>query len=97
ATALLRALGYGSDADIYRLYYGTAEVELGELGDSVREEIEGKAIAQEFVDPETGEVLIEDGEEIDGDVVETLQRLGVDRITIYKSERQTARGESPLV
>jgi DNA-directed RNA polymerase subunit beta len=97
ATALLRALGYGTDADIFQLYYGVSDVSLGKLGDAVRAEIEGKVIAQEFVDPETGEVLIENGEEIDEEVIEILARLGTKKIKIYKSDRQAARGESPLV
>src|SRR5690606_33887403 len=52
---------------------------------------------EEFVDPETGEVLIENGEEIDEEIIEILQRLGTKKITIYKSERQAVRGESPLI
>jgi len=97
ATALLRALGYGTDAEIFQLYYSVAEVKLGKLDDVVKTEIEGKVIAEEFVDPETGEVLIENGEEIDEEVIEILERLGTKKIKIYKSDRQTSRGESPLI
>jgi len=97
ATALLRALGYGTDAEIFQLYYSVAEVTVGNLGDAVRAELEGKVIAEEFVDPETGEVLIENGEEIDSEVLGILERLGTKRVKIYKSERQTVRGESPLI
>jgi DNA-directed RNA polymerase subunit beta len=97
ATALLRALGYSSDADIFQLYYGVSEVTLGKLGDTVRGEIEGKVIAEEFIDPETGEVLIENGEEIDEEIIGILERLGTKKIKIYKSDRQAVRGESPLI
>ncbi len=97
ATALLRALGYGTDAEIFRLYYSVAEIKLGKFDDAVKAEIEGKVIADEFVDPETGEVLIDNGEEIVEEVIEILERLGVKKIKVYKSDRQTARGESPMI
>jgi DNA-directed RNA polymerase subunit beta len=97
ATALLRALGYGSDAEIFQLYYDVAQVSLGKLGESVRSEIEGKVIAEEFIDPETGEILVENGEEIDEEIIGILERLGTKKIKIYKSGRETARGESPLI
>ena len=97
ATALLRALGYGTDADIFQLYYSVAQVKLGKLDDEVKLEIEGKVIAEELADPETGEVLVENGEEIDEEVIEILERLGTKKINIYKSDRQTSRGESPLI
>ena len=43
----------------------------GKLNDELKKpEIEGKVIAEEFVDPETGEVLIENGEEIEEEVIE---------------------------
>jgi len=97
ATALLRALGYSSDAEIFQLYYKVAEIKLGKLNDAKKAEIEGKVIAQEFVDPETGEIVIENGEEIEEEVIEILERLGVKKIKVYKSDRQTARGESPMI
>jgi DNA-directed RNA polymerase subunit beta len=97
ATALLRALGYGTDAEIYQLYYEVAEVKLGKIDEAKKAEITGKVIAEEFVDPETGEVLVDNGEEIEEEVIEILERLGVKKIKIYKSDRQTARGESPLI
>ena len=95
ATALLRALGYSSDADIFRLYYDVAEVKLGKLDEAKKAEIEGKVIAEEFVDPETGEILIENGEEIEDEVIEILERLGVKKIKIYKSDRQTVPRREP--
>lgn len=97
ATALLRALGYSSDADIFNLYYDVATVKLGKLTDEKKLEIEGKVIAEEFVDPETGEILIENGEEIEEEVIEILERLGTKKIKIYKSDRDAARGESPMI
>ncbi len=96
ATALLRALGYSSDADIFQLFYEVGEVKLAKGGKG-NAELLGRVIAEEFVDPETGEVLIEEADEIDDEVVGILERLGVKKIKVYQSTRQSLRGESPLV
>jgi DNA-directed RNA polymerase subunit beta len=97
ATALLRALGYSSDAEIFQLFYDVAEAKLGKTDAKGRNELEGKVIAQELVDPETGEVLVEEAEEIDEDVLGVLERLGMKKVKVYQSNRQSLRGESPLV
>ena len=97
ATALLRALGYSTDADIFRLFYEVGKVKLTGKNATTLEELEGKVVAEEFVDPETGEVLIDDGQEIDEEVVEILKRLGTKKLKIYERDRQTIRGESPLI
>jgi DNA-directed RNA polymerase subunit beta len=97
ATALLRALGYSSDADIYRLYYDVAEIKIGKMDEAKKAELLGKVVAEEFVDPDTGEILIDNGEEIEEEVIGILERLGVKKVKIYKSDREAARGESPLI
>ncbi len=97
ATALLRSLGYSTDADIFQLFYDVGSVKLGKGGAENNQELLGKVIAEELVDPETGEVLVEEADEIDEDVFGILERLGVKRINVYQSSRQALRGESPLV
>ena len=52
-------------------------------------------IAEEFVDPETGEILIENGEEIVEEVIEILERLGVKKIKVYKSDRADCARREP--
>jgi DNA-directed RNA polymerase subunit beta len=97
ATALLRALGYGTDAEIFQLFYDVSQVKLTGKNATTLEELEGKSIAEEFVDPETGEILIENGEEIAEEVMEILQRLGVKKLKIYTTDRVTPRGDSPMI
>ena len=97
ATALLRALGYGTDADIFQLFYDVSQVKLTGKNATTLEELEGKVVAEEFVDPETGEVLIENGEEIAEEVKEILERLGTKKLKIYTTDRQTPRGDSPMI
>ncbi len=98
ATALLRALGYSTDADVFRLFYDVESVKLPKDDEkALADLVEGKSIAEEIVDPETGEILVDNGQEIDEDVCGILGRLGVKKVSIYKSNRPTSRGESPLV
>ncbi len=98
ATALLRALGYSADAEIFQLFYDVGEVKLGKTDEKEKADLLlGKVIAEEIVDAETGEVLVEEADEIDEDVIGILERLGVKKVKIYQSNRQALRGESPLI
>ncbi len=97
ATALLRALGYSSDADIFRLFYDVETVKLPKDDAKVLADLVGKSIAEEIVDPETGEILVENAQEIDDDVRGVIERLGLKKVAFYKSNRPSSRGESPLV
>ncbi|HIN79245.1 MAG TPA: DNA-directed RNA polymerase subunit beta, partial [Gemmatimonadetes bacterium] len=64
-TALLRALGYSSDADIFQLFYDVTEFKLTGKRAIQTDELLGKVVAEEFtysediVDPKTGEILEE--------------------------------------
>ncbi|GMV07951.1 MAG: DNA-directed RNA polymerase subunit beta [Gemmatimonadota bacterium] len=97
ATALLRALGYSTDADVFQLFYDVGEVKLPKGDDKAKQDLMGKVIAQELVDPDTGEVLVEEADEIDDEVVGIIERLGLKKVKLYQSNRQSLRGESPLV
>ncbi len=98
ATALLRAFGYSSDAEIYGLFYGTREVELGGGDDrkGVRD-VAGLVVAEDVVNPETGEILVEAATELDDAAARMLERAGVARVTVYTSTKPSTRGESPLI
>jgi DNA-directed RNA polymerase subunit beta len=97
ATALLRALGHSSSSDIFRLFYDVAEVHLTGDDAVALEDLEGRVVADEVVDPETGELMVMDGDEIDQEVMGFLERLGVDSLKIYRSGKEAVRGESPLI
>ncbi len=98
-TALLRAFGYGTDAEIYQLFFESRAVPVPEPDQDWREMV-GSVVAQAVVDPETGEVLIEEGRELDDDSVQMLQRSSIRKVTLYRStsEGKGGRpGESPIV
>jgi DNA-directed RNA polymerase subunit beta len=63
-TVLLRALGFQTEKEILQLFYPVTEVEVPRGGTKKAEELIGKIAADDFVDEETGEILLECNEEI---------------------------------
>ena len=96
ATALLRAFGYSKDADIYQLFFETGELEIDFEDKASKDEAEGHVLAEDIVDTESGEVLIEESSELGEEHIELLERAGVSKITVYKNPVDE-RGESPIV
>ena len=99
ATALLRAFGYGNDSEIYQLFFEARATAVPGPDDDARELL-GMVVAEEVVDPETGEILIDEGTELQEDEVLLLQRGGIAEVLVYKSVREGQGGrpgESPIV
>ena len=96
ATALLRAFGFGTDADIYQLFFTTKTVNPLAVDKQGHKEILGNVLAEEIVDRATGEVLVEESTEVDEDVAELLERDGRKTVKIYTSRQETGR-ESPII
>ncbi len=95
ATALLRAFGFGTDDELYRLFFTTKKVKIKDEADSNR--LIGSVLAEEIADPETGEIIAEMATEIDETVAGLLLRAGIPKVEIYASAEGGARGESPIV
>ncbi len=97
ATALLRAFGYGTDGDIYQLFFDTKSVDPRVVDKQGTKEIIGSVIAEEIIDRDTGEILIALATEVDEDVAELLERTGRKRVKLYTSDKGSGRAESPIV
>ncbi len=98
ATALLRAFGYGTDAEIYRLFFTVKEVVPAKAGKDGQRDLAGAVLAADVVDPETGEIILEASTELDESAQGRLERAGVKKISIYTREGgHSLRGESPIV
>ena len=96
ATALLRAFGSGTDADIYQLFFATKTVNPMAVDKQGNKEILGNVLAEEIVDRATGEVLVEESTEVDEDVADLLERAGRKKVKIYTSGQEAGR-ESPII
>jgi DNA-directed RNA polymerase subunit beta len=99
ATALLRAFGFGRDEDVLRLFYTTRDLELtDDMLDqkTQRRDVFGVLLAEEVVDPDTGEVIAEVAEELTPELFGRLRRAEVSQVKVFSSG--TTRGsESPLL
>jgi len=98
ATALLRAFGYGTDAEVFQLFFDVVDADLSQSGKEGQRDFTGAVLAADIVDPETGEILLEGASELDEDALALLERAGITKVQIYGREgAQTIRGESPIV
>ena len=73
-TTLLRAIGYSSNTDILELFGMAQEAKLSSRTIS---KFYGKALAENIVNKETGEILAEAGTELDKDLVAALKKEGI--------------------
>jgi len=66
-TALIRAFGWGTDADIYRLFYKVGTVDISATGKNKKggSDLLGKVIAEDVVEKSSGEIVGEESAEID--------------------------------
>jgi DNA-directed RNA polymerase subunit beta len=109
ATALLRALGYGTNSDILRLFFAVRELDLTKKLESRgdQREVLGAIIAEDITlageahDPEApklktkkaraereraeAEMLVKEGDELTPEVYNRLRRLNVDAVKVFAS------------
>jgi len=97
ASALLRAFGYGTDEELYALFYDTREVTLTASHFTSASEIMGSVISREVIDQNSGEILFEHGTEITDEVLARLNRAGIKALEVYAPRKASDRGYSPIV
>ena len=98
ATALLRAFGYGTDAEVFQLFFDIVDADLSQSGQEGQRDFTGAVLAADVVDPNTGEILLEGASELSEDALGLLERAEITKVKIYGREgSQSVRGESPIV
>src|SRR5690242_3215925 len=87
ATALLRAFGYGTNADVLKLFYATKDIDItGKLeGRAQKREVLGTLLATDVPDPENkkGEPLGRIGDELTLEKFNTFRRAGISHVTVF--------------
>src|SRR5207248_3280625 len=102
ATALLRAFGYGTNSAILRLFFAVRELDLVKKRESRvdQREVLGAIIAEDItlagvaIEPETGEVLAECGDNLTETLLKRLKKHGINKVQIFV---QSGRAESLLI
>ncbi len=85
-TILLKALGFDSASgkEILDLFYSTEDIELGSGRSQKDLALEGRVVAEDVVNTETGEILIETNEELSVDKIKDLAKAGIHSIKLYR-------------
>jgi DNA-directed RNA polymerase subunit beta len=93
-TILLKALGYATDRDILELFYDVEDLEIGSGRSKKALGLEGRVVAEDVVDAETGEIIVETNEEL---TEEKIRQLGKSGVEIVKAFVIPARDEADIV
>src|SRR6266436_9257751 len=87
ATALLRAFGYGTNADILKLFYAVKDIDItGKLeGRAQKREVLGTLLAADVPDPENkkGEPLARVGDELTLERFNAFRRAGITGVKVF--------------
>jgi DNA-directed RNA polymerase subunit beta len=92
ATVFLRALGFGSNEEIIRLFYKSYKVvpKDGHLFWELTENLIGKTAAKDIVHPKTKKVVVEARKKISREIYEELKKLNIKRIPMRERELKAA-------
>jgi len=96
-TALLRAFGLSDNEEILNTFYAVRDVSIEEMAreKEIRRDVSGALIAEDIVDPETGEVLVAKGSELTKDVYKTLRKHELESVKMYVAGE--GKAESHLI
>ena len=98
ATIFLRALGFGSDDEILRLFYTSYKIfpEDGKFHWELTEDLIGKTVGKDIVDPKTKKVIIQAKKKISKEAYQELKKLKLKRIPISERELKGAYSLSSI-
>ena len=88
ATIFLRALGFGSDEDIIRLFYDTYNIipENGKLYWMLSEKLIGKQVSEDIVTPRTKKTIIQAKKKLHKEAYQKLMELKIQKIPLKMKE-----------
>jgi DNA-directed RNA polymerase subunit beta len=98
ATVFLRALGFGSDAEILRLFFKVYKIFPGKehILWEVSEQLIGKTLGADVIDPSSKKVVLQSDRKISQDNLAVLEELKIDKIPLSKKELKEAWAVSSI-
>jgi DNA-directed RNA polymerase subunit beta len=84
ATILLRAVGFDADAKILQLFFKTEEVTITKRPSKSDATLIGRYTAQDVINSETGEIIVEAGHEIAEETITALRTAGVESVLVMQ-------------
>jgi DNA-directed RNA polymerase subunit beta len=82
-TILLKALGYATEKAILELFYPVITVDIGTGRSQKDQALEGRVVAEDVLDTETGEILLETNEEITVEKIKELSKAGIKEVKYF--------------
>lgn len=88
ATVFLKALGFGSDEEILRLFYTPYKIflENGKLQWELTENLIGKTVGEDIVDPNSKKIVIKARKKINRELLENLKKLKIGKVPLTKDD-----------
>ena len=92
ASVFLRALGFGSDEEIIRLFYDVYKIipEDGKLHWELSDHLAGKTVADDVCAPNSKKILVPSRKKLTAGMIQELREKGVSRVPLVKKELQGA-------
>jgi len=92
ATVFLRALGFGSDEDILRLFYTIYKLipENGKLFWELAENLEGKTAGEDILAPSSRKVIVSAKTRLTPALIAELKEKGITKVPVWKKDLQGA-------
>jgi DNA-directed RNA polymerase subunit beta len=83
ASVLLKALGIVTDQDILDFFYDKEEEKVPSAQSKKLQGLIGRVAAEDVVDTETGEVLLECNEELTEEKLKNIAKSGIEKVKLY--------------
>jgi DNA-directed RNA polymerase subunit beta len=98
ASVFLRALGFGSDEEIIRLFYNVYKIipEDGQLHWELADHLAGKTVGDDVLAPNSKKVLAPARKKLTAGIIQELREKGVSRVPLVKKELQGAYSLSSI-
>ncbi len=98
ATVFLRALGFGSDAEILRLFFSVNKIfpETESILWEVSDQLIGKTLGKDVIDSASKKVVLHSGKKIKKEDLAILEKFKIDRIPLVKKELKDAWAVSSI-
>jgi DNA-directed RNA polymerase subunit beta len=98
ASVFLRALGFGSDEEIIRLFYDVYKIipEDGHLHWELSDHLTRKTIADDVCVPNSKKVLVPARKKLTAEIIQELREKGISRVPLVKKELQGAYSLSSI-
>jgi len=98
ATIFLRALGFGSDEEIIRLFYSIYKIlpKNGKFYWELSENLIGKSVSEDIIDPKSKKIIIPAKKKLNREAYQRLTELKVQKIHIARKEFKDAYSLSAI-